>query len=128
MKLLSPVEAAFAFHILGEVPAALFFFFRPSKTLKTPQPHAHAVIRQYALLLMSTNIIALAAFFRGSDEFTTIIAGALVLHHVGPVVRALTRGIGGESGRKIGWPLVHGLFHLSCIFLLSNACLDLVEW
>ena len=128
MKLLSPAEAAFALHILGETPAAIFFFFRPSQTLRTPQPHAHGVIRQYALLLMATNVIAWAAYHRESDEFTKSIAGALVLHHVGPVIRAFARGTSGAPGRKVGWPLVHAVFHLICILLLSNSFLDLISW
>ena len=77
---------------------------------------------------MSSNLIASAAFFRQSDEFIRTIAGAFVLYHVGPVVRVLARGASGAPGRKVGWPLVHGLFHMICILLFSNVFMDLVSW
>ena len=128
MKLWTPTQTAFALHILVEAPAALFFFFRPSQTLQSPQPHAHAVIRQYALLLMSTNIIAAAAFLRESEEITKTIAGALALYHVGPIFRAFSRSMRKTSGTKMGSPWGHAVFHTLCLTLMLNVYLGMVSW
>ena len=78
-----PLNIPFFLHILGEFGASVGFFFRPSQTLQRPQPHAHGVIRQYALLLTSTNLIA--AIFLTQNHPTEIsrkVAGALALYHL----------------------------------------------
>ena len=139
----SSTETAFAFHLFIELPAAWLFFFRPSQTLEMPQPHAHAVIRQYALLLMSTNIIATAAFFQRSEEMTKTIAGALVLYHVGPIIRAVNRGtrslpnritnkkpntVRETTGTRLGNPWPHAILHTVCLVLLLNVCLGVIHW
>ena len=90
----------FFLHILGEFGASASFFLRPSQTLRKPQPEAHAVIRQYALLLTSTNLIA--AIFLFQDHATAIsakVAGALALYHLGPLTRAVMKV---RTGEKMG--------------------------
>ena len=121
----------FILHIAIELPAAISFLFFPSATLSLPQPHAHAVIRQYSLLLLSTIIIA-AGFvpqdWRGDgpkiQERT--VASALALYHLGPLIRAAHRSWTGEgSGRHLlGQPWLHVLVHmLCCLSLGGRGCL-----
>jgi hypothetical protein len=85
------IHLPFLFHIIVEFPASVGFFLRPSATLVVPQPHAHAVIRQYALLLASTNLVAGAFLFNPSSPSSAQVAGALALYHVGPLMRAWNR-------------------------------------
>ena len=121
----------FILHIVIELPAAISFAFRPSATLSIPQPHAQAVIRQYALLLLSTIIVA-AAFIpqnRKGDRPKMQeqgVASALALYHLGPLIRAAHRSRGGEgTGRYLlGQPWLHVLVHvLCCILLGGRGCL-----
>lgn len=109
-------------HITGEMGASYQFFFRPSATLGESQPHAHAVIRQYALLLMSTNLIA--AVFLFQEQPTSIscrIAGALALYHLGPLTRAVLK-IRDENGMRVvdglGGAWVHAIYHTTTFGLL----------
>lgn len=110
-----PVNLAFLLHILGEFGASISFFFRPSQTLRQPQPDAHAVIRQYALLLTSTNLIAATFLFQ--DRPTTVsskVASALALYHFGPLTRAALKVRMGERmgiWEGMGGAWVHVMFH-----------------
>ncbi|KAL8762662.1 MAG: hypothetical protein Q9184_001369 [Pyrenodesmia sp. 2 TL-2023] len=114
------IHLAFLLHILVELPASIAFFFKPSMTLPRPQPHAHAVIRQYSLLLLSTNLIAYAFLFRPADETSATIAAALAVYHLGPLVRAGSRIGRGEARRVkgVGSPWVHLVVHAACLVLL----------
>ncbi len=85
------IPFGFALHILVEIPASFGFFFRPSATLTTPQPDAHGIIRQYALLLTSTNLIAGIFLFQSPTPLSCQVAAALALYHVGPFTRAISR-------------------------------------
>lgn len=116
----------FALHILAELPASLGFFFRPSATLTAPQPHAHGVIRQYGLLLTSTNLVAAVFLFQASSTTASCsVAAALALYHVGPVVRATGRvriGEGIGNGLSLASPWLHILVHGICaVGLLGEA-------
>ena len=105
----------FLMHILGELGASYGFFVHPSSTLLEPQPFAHPVIRQYALLLISTNLIA--AIFLFQDQPSSIscrVAGALALYHLGPLTRAALKMRCGEKmgvRERLGGAWVHGVFH-----------------
>ncbi|KAL9021230.1 MAG: hypothetical protein Q9185_001631 [Variospora sp. 1 TL-2023] len=78
----------FFLHLIVELPASIAFFLNPSMTLSQSQPHAHVVIRQYALLLMSSNIIAYNFIFRSPDETSASVAAALAVYHaVTPLAR-----------------------------------------
>lgn len=121
----------FVLHIVIELPAAISFAFLPSATLSKPQPHAQALIRQYALLLLSTIIIA-ALFVpqdrngHGSKVQERVVASALALHHLGPLIRAVRRSRKGEgTGRHLlGQPRLHALVHgLCCLLLGGRGCL-----
>ena len=113
------MNVPFFVHILGEFGASAGFFLRPSQTLRRPQPEAHAVIRQYALLLTSTNLIA--AIFLFQDHATTTstkVAGALALYHLGPLTRAVMKVWTGErmgiwEGLGGAWVHVCVLRHLT---------------
>lgn len=117
----------FILHIIIELPAATSFALTPSATLSIPQPHAQGVIRQYALLLLSTIIIA-ASFVlqdcRGEEPKMPerSVASALALYHLGPLIRAANRSQRGEgTGRGLlGQPWLHVLVHVLCCLALSG--------
>ena len=110
------INISFLLHILIELPASLNFFFRPSATLTVDQPHAYGVIRQYALLLMTSNLIALTFLSRPADALSSKVAGAFALYHLGPLVRAGCRIWDGEGNGEggLGGPLMHLVVHAVC--------------
>ena len=120
----------FLLHLLVELPAAFAFAIYPSATLPVPQPYAHAVIRQYALLLLSINIIAAIFIFRDHEAYTIDydglterrVAGALALYHCGPLIRAGRRIWKGEKGKRglSGQPWVHFVAHTVCGMALAG--------
>lgn len=114
-------QAGLLLHLIVEVPASMNFLLRPSATLSIPQPQAHAVIRQYALLLMSTNLIALALLMREMDQLSGKIAGALALYHIGPITRAFSRIQKRESGSVLGGPRLHAFVHVLCAVTLVTS-------
>ncbi len=81
----------FLLHIIIEIPAFLNFFVFPSGQLGTATPHAHAVIRQYALLILSSVLVSFAFLRRPADCLSGQVAGALAVYHFGPSVRSLNR-------------------------------------
>lgn len=105
----------FLLHMVVEIPASLNFLIRPGNQLAIPAPQAHVIIRQYATLLLSSNLIALVFFNRAVDETSRNVAGALALYHVTPIVRAVSRLIDGE--RAV--PLLHASVHLACLASLT---------
>ena len=117
----------FILHIVIELPAAIFFAFHPSATLSKPQPQAQAVIRQYALLLLSTIIIA-AAFVDQNQKGDSpkmqerIVASALAMYHLGPLIRAAHRSSKGEGTARhvLDQPWLHVLVHMLCCLLLGG--------
>jgi len=114
-------QAGLLLHLMVELPASINFLLRPSATLSVPQPQAHAVIRQYALLLMSTNLIVLALLMREMDQLSGKIAGALVLYHIGPIARALSRVKNQASGSVLGGPKLHAFVHVLCVVTLVTS-------
>lgn len=131
MSSVSLASVPFIFHIVIELPAAISFAFSfaffPSATFPVPQPHAQAAIRQYALLLLSTVIIA--AMFVPQDRKgdgprmqERGVASALALYHVGPLIRAAHRSRRGEgTGRPLlGQPWLHMLVHVLCCLSLGG--------
>ncbi|KAL5318758.1 hypothetical protein ACEPPN_013824 [Leptodophora sp. 'Broadleaf-Isolate-01'] len=118
MPILNP---AFLIHILLELPASLNFFFRPNEQLSSPAPQAHALIRQYAVLLLSSNIIALVFAFRHVDEISRRVAGALAIYHAAPLVRAVGRITSKKEGygKGLGGPWVHAVGHAGALGALG---------
>lgn len=82
------VNFCFLLHILVEIPALINFMLYPSKQLGIYTPHAHAVIRQYALLLLCSVLIACMFLTRVDDDLTGQVAGALAIYHIGPAIRS----------------------------------------
>ncbi|KPI45052.1 uncharacterized protein AB675_2557 [Cyphellophora attinorum] len=101
-------------HALIELPASLQFLLLPSRQLSHHTPHAHAIIRQYALLLFCSVLVALAlALSPPTTPIAQLLHGRLVcalgLYHVGPVLRSgarvlegwKRRGTGGWGGKEV---------------------------
>ena len=115
--------AAFALHLIVEIPASINFFWQPSATLPCLQPHAHGVIRQYALLLFCTNIIVLACIYEPLGQLSRQVARALGIYHVGPLLRALSRIGNAEEQDNLGGPYLHTFAHSACALTLFVAFL-----
>ncbi len=106
---------ALVLHLIIETTAALNFFLRPSATLSISQPHSHGIIRQYALLLLTTNIIVAVVLKRAVwDAVSAQIAAALALYHVGPFLRAVSRISRGDPGDVLGGAWLHSFSHVLC--------------
>lgn len=82
---------AFALHVAIEIPAAMIFMLYPSRQLGEYSPHAHAIVRQYALLLLASALISLAFITRPTDDLSRAVAGSLGIYHVGPALRSSSR-------------------------------------
>lgn len=117
----SQASIPFLLHLIIELPAAIQFTVSPSATLRIRQPHAHALIRQYALLLMASNLIA-AAFVlhdRRHSECSALeraVAAALAIYHLGPLLRAMARYQNGEGENRglVMQPWLHLIVHFIC--------------
>lgn len=110
-------SAPFVLHLLIELPAALSFFLFPELQTKSTQPLVHAVIRQYAALLVSVNLIAIIFAVRPKDRTTRLVAGSIALYHFAPLLRALGRILDGEDlfQAGLGGPVVHLIAHALCL-------------
>ncbi|KAF4633106.1 hypothetical protein G7Y89_g5014 [Cudoniella acicularis] len=128
MHISMPVTSIVPFwlHLLVEVPASLNFFFNPSEQLSSPAPQAHAVIKQYAVLLLVSNLIALIFARRPIDGTSKKVAGALAVYHLAPVARSLARIVGEEMeyGKALGGPWLHLLVHGGCLMSLTAVFLS----
>jgi hypothetical protein len=111
-----PATLAFWLHFLIELPASLNFFLNPSEQLLSPAPQAHAIIRQYAVLLFVSNLIALIFALRPLDGTSRSVAGTLSIYHLAPLVRAGSRILegSGEYGKGLGGPVLHLIVHGLC--------------
>ena len=102
-------------HTLLELPAAVTFFASPSLTLQSTSRDAHGVIRQYAALLLSMNLLlwtglhyrrllatVLAPYPVEAGRMRAAIALALAIYHVACTLRATVRVRNGET-RGIRW-------------------------
>ena len=115
-------------HILIEIPATIGFLLFPSASLRKPQPQAHAIVRQYGMLLGSTNLIV--AILLGSrpsmpgivyELLERRVAGALALYHLGPLSRAAARIYRRENARNVfGGPWLNMLLHAICFATLIS--------
>ena len=109
------IQFALVLHLVIETTACMNFFLRPSSTLSTPQPYSHGVIRQYALLLVTVNIIVAIFLSRAVwDPVAAQVAAAVAFYHVGPLVRAVARIRRGENGGGMGGPWLHAVSHAVC--------------
>lgn len=101
----------FWLHILIEFPASLNYFFNPSEQLPSPAPQAHAIIKQYAVLLLVSSLIAGIFALRPLDRTSRNVAGALAVYHLAPLMRAVGRVGNSRYGKGLGGPVVHIIVH-----------------
>ncbi|RFU24713.1 hypothetical protein B7463_g11623, partial [Scytalidium lignicola] len=96
----------------------------------TSQAAIHFLIRQYAILLLSSVLIALIFALRPVVDGTSRnVAGALAIYHLAPLSRAVWRvaGSGREvvfgdvngNGGGLGGPWVHGFVHAVAFLTLA---------
>lgn len=110
-------KLGFLLHICIEIPAFVNFILFPSKQLGQLTPHAHPIVRQYALLLLSSIIIAACFLPRQHDNLTSQIAASLAIYHIGPSVRSVSRlRQQARSGRRIWYSeaFLYLVVHLAC--------------
>lgn len=110
-------NVAFVLHVAIELPAALSFMVNPSRQLGRCTPHAHAVVRQYALLLFSSILVALVFIPHPADCVSGRVAASLAIYHVGPTVRSWYRVCGtGSLPHAISWGegLLYFIVHAVC--------------
>jgi hypothetical protein len=119
---------AFLLHAIVEIPACLNFMLFPDDQLPRPAPQAHAIVRQYAILLLSSVIISTAFTFRVMDTTSGRVAGALAFYHIAPLVRAWSRIITLAPSDKQQYlslkdPFLHFVVHSVCL-----GSLGLTSW
>ena len=115
------MQIGFVLHVLVEAPAGLNFLFRPDSQLAVPQPHAHPIIRQYALLLFSSCCVAGLSAIRPLDTDARRVAAALALYHLAPLVRATLRIAYPQTMRDRSLePLTHATAHIACLITLMS--------
>lgn len=118
-------SAPFLLHIIIEFPAAIAFAYKPSGTLPVMQSGAHAIIRQYALLLMSSNFIAGCLALQdnqlpGLNAVSQGVAASLAVYHLGPAVRAIGRVRRRDEGQSF---FANSWLHVSVHMLSATALL-----
>jgi hypothetical protein len=113
-------KAPFWVHIIVETPASINFFFNPSEQLSSPAPQAHAIIKQYAVLLLVSSLIALIFALRPLDQTGKNVATALSIYHLAPLVRAGLRisDVDHVYGQGLGGPWLHLFVHGGCFAAL----------
>jgi hypothetical protein len=121
---------AFSLHAIVEIPACLNFLLFPDDQLPRAAPQAHAIIRQYAVLLLSTVVISIAFTFRVLDATSGKVAGALAFYHIAPLVRALSRITSAAPSDTqdlplLKNPLLHFVLHSICLGSLGLTCWNL---
>jgi len=121
-----PPSLPFWFHLTIELPASINFFFNPSEQLSPPAPQSHIIIRQYAVLLLVSTLIALIFALRPIDGTSRNVAGALSVYHLAPLTRAGSRIWAGsvEYGKGLGGPVVHLAVHAVCFGGLAGIFLS----
>ena len=127
-----PIIPALPFwlHFFVELPPSVVFLVKPDAQLAAPQPHARPLIRQYAALLFSMNLTALIFAWREVDETSQLVAGAMAIYHIAPIIRALHRFRHGENtmlrsqrrSHALGGPGLHLLVHSICLLSLAHLC------
>ena len=122
---------SFLLHAIVETPACVNFLLFPDDQLPDSAPQAHAIIRQYAVLLFSSAIIAVTFACRATPDFASgNVAGALAIYHIGPFVRAWSRiDVRGTFDIRrhslLKDPLLHFAVHSLCLGSLGLTCWNL---
>ena len=125
----SVAASSFVLHAVVELPACLNFLLFPDDQLPLSAPQAHAVIRQYAILLFSSILISVLFALRDQDSTSGMVAGALAVYHIAPCIRAWSR-IRAEERKAprrsfIKDPVLHMFLHSLCLGSLSLTCWSL---
>jgi hypothetical protein len=121
MSLFSRPYLLYTLHSLVETIGIAGFLFIPSATLTVPQPHAHGVIRQYALSLLSLNCCiwtalyhrtflakALAPHPKETQQLRQGLALSLSVYHLGVAIRAVNSiMLGDREPPMLGSALIH---------------------
>ena len=118
------IQLGFLLHAIVETPAAIMFFIRPSRQLGVYTPSAHVVIRQYALLLLTSVLIASIFILRPPDKLSGQVAGALAVYHIGPCLRSLSQLIsrgGVRESRSQTQPLDGPSFFEPVLYAVAHA-------
>jgi hypothetical protein len=127
------LKIPFLLHIVVETPAAFTFIFTPDRQLQDCSPAARLVLRQYGGLLLTSNLVCLAAIAAGDlGSVETYLAVALGSYHVWPCHRAwtrLTRKVTGDvqGEATLGGPLVHLAVHSMLCLLFAYDILSGIE-
>ena len=122
---------SFLLHAIVETPACLNFLLFPDDQLTVAAPQAHAIIRQYAVLLFCSVIIAVIFAHRAMPDITSgNVAGALAFYHIGPLVRAWARidtRAPSDTQRTplLKDPVLHFVVHSICLGSLGLTCWNL---
>ena len=128
--MMANVRVGYLLHVLVEIPAAINFFLFPSRQLGVHTPQAHPVIRQYALLLFSSVLIALVFARRPEDQLSGQVAGALAIYHIGPAVRSASRlrqhlnqaNLVKQGLAHLSEPALYLIVHIVTGTLLAHTC------
>jgi hypothetical protein len=122
---------SFLLHALVETPACINFLLFPDDQLPVAAPPAHAIIRQYAVLLFCSIMIAVTFAYRSTLDVTSgKVAGALAFYHIAPLVRAWSRINTHAQSDIARLPLLknpwsHFVIHSLCLGSLGSACWNL---
>ena len=115
-------NVCFVLHAAIETPAALNFMFLPGRQIRgMPAPQAYPIVRQYALLLLSSVLIAAAFAYRPTDDLTKWVAGSFSVYHLGPTVRSWNILTSSSAGWSHRWASEAGLYfvvHVLCGIML----------
>lgn len=115
----------FWIHAIIETPASFNFFLFPSDQLGAHTPNAHAIVRQYACLLLASVLVSLSFVQRPPDALSGQVAGAFALYHLAASTRAGSRLQQQMSqGRQIviSEAFLHLLVHSVCFGSMWHHC------
>ncbi|OAL36181.1 hypothetical protein AYO20_04595 [Fonsecaea nubica] len=120
-----PSHLGFLVHVVIEIPACLSFYLFPSRQLGVHTPHAHAVIRQYAALILASVLVAMVFVNKPLDDTSGKVAGALAIYHVAPSIRSVNRLVTQAQLQKpiiISEAFLYLVVHVICfVALLRDA-------
>jgi hypothetical protein len=124
MSTIYGLNTGFLLHIIFECPACFNFFVYPSKQLGIHTPHAHAIVRQYAVLLLTSILVAWAFVQRPMDILSGRVAIALAVYHIAPAMRSMGRL---RTRVGLGQPLIPSeaflylVVHVICFAALAES-------
>lgn len=121
-------QGSFLLHAIIETVASANFLVFPDSQLPRAAPQAHAVIRQYGILLLCSVLISVLMALEPLNVLSGKMAGALALYHVGPITRAASRTFTrAESMQRtsITQPLFYLFIHSVCLATLGLTSWDL---